>query len=202
MGDYSQGALLPQDLQELVDRARKDAADRTGSAPEDWRLNSLEHVDWPDGALGLPEPGKFYTQATVPGEKIVLESLGGGVFMEYHTGYSAVKFAGESFQATLDPPRQDVDSTRLEIIFVEGQTREAMEEILAEAVAKGALEAKLTFPTADPDEVAYRFGVVKLPDSAEVQRTVSTALQASKLVESVEPTPRRWLTGGASGLGG
>ena len=102
MEEYSQGALLPQDLQELVDRARQDAADRTNSSPDDWRLSNIEHVNWRDGSLGVPEPGYFYTQAIVPGERIVLESVGGGVLMEYHTGNSAVKFAGQSFQATLD----------------------------------------------------------------------------------------------------
>jgi hypothetical protein len=32
-----------------------------------------EAVTWPDGALGCPEPGMFYTQMVVPGYRIVFE---------------------------------------------------------------------------------------------------------------------------------
>jgi len=35
-----------------------------------------EAVDWPDGALGCPEPGVLYTQAIVPGYRVVLVSDG------------------------------------------------------------------------------------------------------------------------------
>jgi len=39
-----------------------------------------EAVTWRDGSMGCPEPGMMYTQALVPGYKVVL-SAGGG---EYH----------------------------------------------------------------------------------------------------------------------
>jgi hypothetical protein len=34
-------------------------------------LVALEPVTWPDGSLGCPEPGKLFTQATVPGFRVV-----------------------------------------------------------------------------------------------------------------------------------
>ena len=43
---------------------------------------SAEPTTWNDGGLGCPEPGKMYTQALVPGYKIVLEA--DGKTMNYH----------------------------------------------------------------------------------------------------------------------
>ena len=34
---------------------------------------TAEQVTWSDGALGCPEPGMMYTQALVPGYRVVLE---------------------------------------------------------------------------------------------------------------------------------
>ena len=34
---------------------------------------TAEEVDWSDGAIGCPEPGMMYTQAIVPGYRVVLD---------------------------------------------------------------------------------------------------------------------------------
>lgn len=39
--------------------------------PHDLRLKSFELVTWEDGSLGAPQPGIVYTQACVPGFKMV-----------------------------------------------------------------------------------------------------------------------------------
>ncbi|MEI7744377.1 MAG: hypothetical protein WCK58_11605 [Chloroflexota bacterium] len=39
-------------------------------------VTAAEAVTWPDGSLGCPEPGVMYTQALVPGYRVVLESGG------------------------------------------------------------------------------------------------------------------------------
>jgi hypothetical protein len=40
----------------------------------------VEAVTWRDGSIGCPEPGMSYTQALVPGTRIILEHAG----TEYH----------------------------------------------------------------------------------------------------------------------
>ena len=102
---------------------------------------------------------------------------------------------------TFTRPSRDVDPTRLEVVFTEAATKVEMERVLAEAEANGATEAKLMFPDATEVDVAYRFASVKLPDSSIVQRNVLALLVASEAVESAEPTPLRWLSGGPVGPG-
>ncbi len=41
---------------------------------------AVETVTWRDGSIGCPEPGMSYTQALVPGTRIILEHAG----TEYH----------------------------------------------------------------------------------------------------------------------
>ena len=63
----------PEDrLLDPTDAARRDLADRLGVALEDLEAVSFEQVTWSDGALGCPQPGMAYTQALVPGYRIVL----------------------------------------------------------------------------------------------------------------------------------
>ncbi len=42
---------------------------------------STDATIWNSGALGCPQPGKLYTQALVPGYRIVLEA--GGQTLDY-----------------------------------------------------------------------------------------------------------------------
>lgn len=73
MADISEAGLAA-----LVARA----ADEAGVAIDEVRVVSAEEVTWPDGSLGCPEPGMAYTQALVPGFRVVLEI--GGDELHFH----------------------------------------------------------------------------------------------------------------------
>ena len=66
----------------LLDAALDDAARRTGTARAAIRVVSAAAVTWPDGSIGCPEPGMMYTQALVPGYRIVLQA--GSETLNYH----------------------------------------------------------------------------------------------------------------------
>lgn len=54
-----------------------DAAAAAGVAVEQVHVVSVEPVTWRDGSLGCPEPGMYYTQALVPGHRVLIEVDGG-----------------------------------------------------------------------------------------------------------------------------
>jgi hypothetical protein len=62
--------------------ALADAAARAGVGPADVVVVIHEDVTWPDGSLGCPQPDQFYTQALVPGYRVVVEA--GGEQFHYH----------------------------------------------------------------------------------------------------------------------
>jgi hypothetical protein len=68
----------------MIEAARLDAAHAAGAPPEAFALKAAEPVTWRDGSLGCPRDGVLYTQALVPGYRIVL-ALGNVEFL-YHTG--------------------------------------------------------------------------------------------------------------------
>lgn len=47
-------------------------------------LKSKAEVEWSDGSLGCPRPGMMYTQAIVPGYKLIFSD--GSRSYEVHTG--------------------------------------------------------------------------------------------------------------------
>lgn len=51
-------------------------------------ITKIASVTWSDSSLGLPEAGMVYTQATVPGYKVMVE--GDNNFLIYHTNTSSV----------------------------------------------------------------------------------------------------------------
>lgn len=66
-------------------------------------LVSATEQQWPNGALGCPQPGQMYTQAIVPGYRVVLQAA--GEKYAYHSdlrGNFVVCSAGLSF-----PPVKD-----------------------------------------------------------------------------------------------
>jgi hypothetical protein len=65
-------------------RAIADLAARQGVDPSAVTTVSVEEVTWRDGSIGCPRPGLNYTQALVPGIRVVLE-LDGRRY-EYHAG--------------------------------------------------------------------------------------------------------------------
>lgn len=66
----------------MIEAALEDAANRSTTARADIKVLSAEAVTWPDGSLGCPKPGMLYTQALVPGYRIVLEA--GEQLLNYH----------------------------------------------------------------------------------------------------------------------
>ncbi len=70
-----------------------DLADRLGVSADAITVVNVEEIDWPDSALGLPEPGMMYPQAIVPGYLIVLGAQGRE--FEYHAARQGRgRFAG------------------------------------------------------------------------------------------------------------
>lgn len=69
---------------ELVARAKADLAAHLGIDEAEVTVVSSEEVTWPDGSLGCPKPGRFYTQAVVKGTRTVLEAK--GARYNYHSG--------------------------------------------------------------------------------------------------------------------
>jgi hypothetical protein len=65
----------------LVEAAIADAAARAGVDPTTVTVVSADAVTWPNGAAGCPKPGMMYTDALVPGYRVVLEA--GGTTYDY-----------------------------------------------------------------------------------------------------------------------
>lgn len=71
---------------ELLDPLIADAASEAGVDASEVDVVTAEAVTWSDGSLGCPEPGMMYTQALVPGYRVVLEI--DGEQLHFHRGSS------------------------------------------------------------------------------------------------------------------
>jgi hypothetical protein len=65
-------ALPPDLLAEIVTAGASEA----GVDADAVDIVVAEQVTWSDGSIGCPEPGMMYTQALVPGYRVVLEADG------------------------------------------------------------------------------------------------------------------------------
>jgi hypothetical protein len=72
---------VPEDLLRAI---VNDLAARLEVTAEAVTLVRAEFVVWPDGSLGCPQPGFVYTQALVPGYRVVLQV--GGQDYDYRVG--------------------------------------------------------------------------------------------------------------------
>jgi len=72
-------SIVPQDM---IDAALDDAVNRTTATRQQILVTIAEAVTWSDGSLGCPQPGMLYTQALVPGYRIVLSAA--GEVLNYH----------------------------------------------------------------------------------------------------------------------
>ena len=78
-------AMSPSNVPKaMLDAALDDAARRASVDRSTIKVVSAGAVTWSDGSAGCPEPGMMYTQALVPGYRIVLEA--GGQTLNYHAG--------------------------------------------------------------------------------------------------------------------
>jgi len=77
---------VPDDVLELpgVREAIAAEAERRGVAPDEVSVVEYADVTWPDGSIGCPQPGMMYTQALVPGRRLLLEVQ--GEVASYHSG--------------------------------------------------------------------------------------------------------------------
>lgn len=88
----------------MMEAVLDDAARRSGKNRIDMKVVSAQAVTWSDGSLGCPEPGMMYTQALVPGYRIVVQA--GEDQLEYHASVRGMpKFcpAGRAAAPITDP---------------------------------------------------------------------------------------------------
>ncbi len=60
----------------MVEQLRSELASQKGLNAADVKVVSAQSMNWPNGAIGCPRPGVMYTQAIVPGYRVVLEVAG------------------------------------------------------------------------------------------------------------------------------
>ena len=77
-------SLHHQERKSLIAQARQDLARRLNIEPAQVDLVEVREVVWRNGSLGCPQPGKFYTQALVPG--LCIRLRGGEKIYHYHSG--------------------------------------------------------------------------------------------------------------------
>jgi hypothetical protein len=78
----------------LVEAAAEDLGMRLHLDPTELALVSFKEVTWPDGSLGCPEPGMYYTQALVEGYEVLLRHQ--DRLYAYHGAQDEVPFLCES----------------------------------------------------------------------------------------------------------
>jgi len=71
---------------DALSAAIDDAAERADVAGGEVVVVTDERVTWRDGSLGCPKQGQLYTQALVPGRRVILRA--GGSELAYHAGRS------------------------------------------------------------------------------------------------------------------
>lgn len=85
----TEGEVTPPTI-DPTEAAIADLAGRLTVSTDQITLVETRAVTWPDGALGCPEEGGVYTQATVEGTQIVLQ-VDNRVF-DYHAGDDGAPF--------------------------------------------------------------------------------------------------------------
>jgi len=100
-GDPVPVASLPRETRRAV---AADAARRFKVAESAVVLTRAEQVTWSDGSLGCTEPGRMYTQALVPGYRLIAKTTAGELV--YHTDQrgQVVTCAGDSRR----PPHEEL----------------------------------------------------------------------------------------------
>jgi hypothetical protein len=83
---------LDDPVAQVAELARADLADRLQVDPTQIEIVSAERVTWPDGSLGCPQPGQFYTQALVDGSRVILGIDNRSRVYVYHAGSDSQPF--------------------------------------------------------------------------------------------------------------
>jgi hypothetical protein len=77
-----------------VSAAQADHAYRLGTDAAEISVVAADAVDWSDGSVGCPEPGRAYPQVITPGYRIILDA--GGTTYEYHASRTRPPFYCEN----------------------------------------------------------------------------------------------------------
>jgi hypothetical protein len=72
----------------LVAAAQQRLAQHLGISADSLMLQSANKQEWPDGALGCPEPGKVYPQVIIPGFLLIFSNSGQTQTYAVHTAES------------------------------------------------------------------------------------------------------------------
>jgi hypothetical protein len=86
---------LPAALEQQVQAARADLAQRTGADISAVEVVAALAVVWPDGSLGCPKPGMIYPQVQIDGVLVQLRT-GGQVFSYHGDGQRELSLCGPS----------------------------------------------------------------------------------------------------------
>ena len=89
-------------MQNLVDQAKEDLAQRLTISISEIDLIEAKAVVWPDASLGCPQPGMAYKQVPEDGALIILQV--GEAIYEYHNGGSRGLFLCEMLNKDPNPP--------------------------------------------------------------------------------------------------
>ncbi|RFF27129.1 MULTISPECIES: hypothetical protein [unclassified Wenzhouxiangella] len=103
--DMTEAKVDRMGLEEALQAARRDLAERSGVEADDIGIVKARAVTWRDGALGCPEEGMMYTQALVDGFYIVLSD--GDDEHAYHAGRDGKPFFCPAKRS--QPPMDDAD---------------------------------------------------------------------------------------------
>lgn len=99
VGTDNTGPAVSADLKSILEAATRDAASRLNVDPGAVEVTSVLQVVWSDGSLGCPVEGMLYTQALVPGYRLILRA--GGQTFDYH--------AATNGRFVLCPPGRAID---------------------------------------------------------------------------------------------
>lgn len=88
--DQNNGSARPEKISigQQIQGSKSDLASRIGVAEESITVNNARSVQWSSGAVGCPKPGMSYTQALVPGIRLLLEANGTIYYYHGETGRS------------------------------------------------------------------------------------------------------------------
>jgi hypothetical protein len=88
--------------QEILDKILADLTAQIDADRASIEILRAEAVVWNDGSLGCPRPGQFYTQAVVPGYRVVLRV--DSQEYDYHASNSGHFVTCDSSARSISPP--------------------------------------------------------------------------------------------------
>jgi hypothetical protein len=103
---HTQPAEISMDRQ--IKDAIEDLATRVGVAADAITVREARSVQWRSGAMGCPKPGMNYTQALVPGVRLLLEANGTVYYYHGRNGRKLFYCPAERAQAPAYGPGLDV----------------------------------------------------------------------------------------------